>query len=304
MEPLVQLSAPGGYVVALLRDEVGLWIGSRRGSAERFGATLIEERRAVAIAGPGWTAVGGPLPARADRAVVRGPAGSVDAELGRGAFIAVLPANEAGPAVRFEDEDGLLLRDPPRGNAITDATDRCPACTALDWELGDDDCVRCRACGHTFRLPTFYAGGGQPAEPGSHRFTRAYAADAVRRAPGPVYAAPGGTPAIRGFGGSDDAVTHVKLATGEIEVDTRFGAHEPPEDAARAAVAQRTTDVAWPAPRSPRSRSGSTPAAANVRRRARTPGPPPSRSASTGAHGSSPCSRSAIRGQRPATASS
>ena len=43
MEPLVQLPAPGGFVVAVLRDEMGLWLGSRRDSAERYGATLIEE---------------------------------------------------------------------------------------------------------------------------------------------------------------------------------------------------------------------------------------------------------------------
>ncbi|MDA0168091.1 hypothetical protein OJ998_03265 [Solirubrobacter taibaiensis] len=256
MEPLVQLPAPGGFVVAVLRDELGLWLGSRRDSAESYGATLIEERRAVATSGPGWTAVGGPLPDRADRAVVRGPGGPVDAETANGAFIAVLAANEAGPAVRFEDDDGLLVRDPPRGESIADATDRCPACTALDWERAVEDCVRCRACGHTFRMPLFYGGQAsthgrwQHVQPDGLRFTRTLAdqaADALRKAPGPVYAAPGSKPEIRGFGGSDDAISHVKLATGDIEVDTRFGTHELPEDSARAAVAQLTTDVAWPA---------------------------------------------------------
>ncbi|MDA0180740.1 zinc-ribbon domain-containing protein [Solirubrobacter phytolaccae] len=257
MEALVQAVVPGGSV-AVLRDEIGLWIGSRLEGDERFGATAIEDRRAGSTSGPGWTAVGGGLPPRVDRAVVRGPAGPVDAEIGQGAWIAVLPANESGPAVRFEDEDGLLVRDPPQGASIADATDRCPACNALDWELTNDACVRCRACGHTFRMPLLYAGAPngdngdwQHVRPDGPRFTRARAdraADALRQAPGPVYAAPGGRPEIRGFGGTDDAISHIKLATGEIEVDTRFGpAPGAPEDAARAAVAQLTSDVAWPA---------------------------------------------------------
>lgn len=256
MEALVHAQAPGGFVVAVLRDELGLWIGSRREPDERFAATAIEDRRAVSTSGPGWTAVGGALPERADRAVVRGPAGPVDAEFGRGAWIAVLPANEAGPAVRFEDQDGLLVREPPHGASITDASDRCPACRALDWELADD-CVRCRACGHTFRMPRLPApvgndgaGAWQHVRPGGPGYTRtraARAADALRQAPGPVYAAPGGRPEIRGFGATDDSVGHITLATGEIEVDTRFGAHEAPVDAARAAVARLTSDVAWPA---------------------------------------------------------
>lgn len=257
MEARVHAQAPGGFVVAVLRDELGLWIGSRRGQDERYGATAIEDRRAASTSGPGWTAVGGALPPHVDRAVVRGPAGTVDAVIGDGAWIAVLPPSEAAPAVRFEDADGLLVREPPKGESVTDAADRCPACHALDWERFDD-CVRCRACGHVFRMPLLYGhaagpddGRWQHVRPDGPRFRRTYAdgaADALRAAPGPVYAAPGGRPEIRGFGGADDRLSHITLVTGEIEVDTRFGgAHEAPAHAARAAVARLATDVAWPA---------------------------------------------------------
>ena len=102
-------------------------------------------------------------------------------------------------------------------------------------------------------MPTFYApsppdtGEWRRVPPAERSAHAERAAEALRQAPGPVYAAPGGRPEIRGFGTSRDGVDHITLATDDITVDTSFGPRESPEDAARMALASMGLDTAWPA---------------------------------------------------------
>ncbi len=169
--------------------------------------------------------------------------------------MAVVPAEGWEPAVRFLDADGALVREPPSGEPITDATDPCPACDAFDWELATR--VRCRACGTQLAL----SGTWEPAAAARARVPRAGPAgnasapvappsdspppadsrarggprgrhtsmwfaelteNALRDAPGPVYAVAGETARVGGVGGLPGEVRRVTLVTGEIAVETSF----------------------------------------------------------------------------------
>ena len=162
--------------------------------------------RAAEGVSDGRFAFSGRLPRGATRAFAVLPSGEeVEAACADGEFRVICEVVDPHrPPVRFEDDSGAIVRrqrpaEWPR-EPVDDATEPCPACGALAWDVitapGDEggSIVACRRCGHEEDVGAWVAFAGDEApldEAGLERLEalrREQLAAAERRVPFPVYA--------------------------------------------------------------------------------------------------------------------
>jgi hypothetical protein len=168
---LVQTQRADGVERAAIFDDDGrAWIGHGHGRAP-VPITLVAGFEPGEIGGPGWSAVGGRLPAAAVAAYARDGRGEwVPAAVADGAWVVFVDKDERArrPPVRFEDSTGALVsRSPSDSSRVLSEVEAerltwlegtmggaCPVCAARSWRAAPiagaaGEHVYCAVCGHS-----------------------------------------------------------------------------------------------------------------------------------------------------------
>jgi hypothetical protein len=225
----------------------------------------------------GRFALAGRLPAGASRAIVVLPSGEkVEAACDGGEFRVVFEMVDAGPPpVRFEDDAGAIVR--PRlpeswaREPVDDATEPCPACGAVEWELvtpGDHSrgsvqqgdgplepasVVVCRRCGHEEDVGAWTSYAGALDDAATARYVEARRReqrDVVARIDFPAYALAGEPDPweIAGWGSDGRRTTAVTISHRDVRIESEPAPYEGPTERMRGLLYSELQEAgeAWP----------------------------------------------------------